>query len=259
MPSVGRPARRPVRPAHLRRRPRSAPRSPRPSCRSSRSIRTSRSEVSRELADAGSKINELTERKIAAEDQLQRQDIQRADQRHRLSDRGPYRRRRRRPRRADHADRSGERSARRRGADQAQRGRPGPSRSRTRPCASPASVSATRPNTKAWSRRFRPTSSSTSEPGRGYYIARISRAAAGARRSWRETCAGHAGRGFHLHRRADRAVVSGQAARRPDHAHLPGTLIGAAPCAHRGGALPPRFAEVGKPALAACTSARSGV
>ncbi len=34
-----------------------------------------RSEVSRELADAGSKINELTERKIAAEDQLQRQDI----------------------------------------------------------------------------------------------------------------------------------------------------------------------------------------
>jgi HlyD family secretion protein len=34
-----------------------------------------RSEVSRELADAGSKINELTERKIAAEDQLKRQDI----------------------------------------------------------------------------------------------------------------------------------------------------------------------------------------
>ncbi|MCB1487117.1 MAG: HlyD family type I secretion periplasmic adaptor subunit [Bauldia sp.] len=34
-----------------------------------------RSEVSRELADAGSKINELTERKIAADDQLRRQDI----------------------------------------------------------------------------------------------------------------------------------------------------------------------------------------
>ncbi|MCB1497248.1 MAG: HlyD family type I secretion periplasmic adaptor subunit [Bauldia sp.] len=34
-----------------------------------------RSEVSRELADAGSKINELTERKIAAEDQLKRLDI----------------------------------------------------------------------------------------------------------------------------------------------------------------------------------------
>jgi len=34
-----------------------------------------RSEVSRELADAGSNINELTERKIAAEDQMKRQDI----------------------------------------------------------------------------------------------------------------------------------------------------------------------------------------
>ena len=34
-----------------------------------------RSEISRELADAGSKINELTERKIAAEDQLKRLDI----------------------------------------------------------------------------------------------------------------------------------------------------------------------------------------
>lgn len=34
-----------------------------------------RSEVSRELADAGSQINELTERKIAAEDQLRREDI----------------------------------------------------------------------------------------------------------------------------------------------------------------------------------------
>jgi len=34
-----------------------------------------RSEVSRELADVGSNVNELTERKIAAEDQMQRQDI----------------------------------------------------------------------------------------------------------------------------------------------------------------------------------------
>ncbi|WP_421725441.1 HlyD family type I secretion periplasmic adaptor subunit [Bauldia sp.] len=34
-----------------------------------------RSEVSRELADAGSRINELTERKIAAEDQLRRENI----------------------------------------------------------------------------------------------------------------------------------------------------------------------------------------
>ena len=107
-----------------------------------------RAEVIKELREAEAKKGELAERRIAAQDQLDRIELARAGLRHRQSARGPHHRRRHRVRRARDGHRARYGRAGDRSAPAAPGDRSGQARAR-RPDASPRSTSARRPSSAA--------------------------------------------------------------------------------------------------------------